>query len=151
MLQLYPWPLSASVMLWPNPAFPPKSITSSFRSRVLTLNGFSLSPYNSEKEAQSHLLCPVRELSCYVRCTAALHKSECLFVLFKEQSQGQPLSTQRLAISQAYSSAGLHPPDGIRAHSTRGISTSTALHRGVSTQDICSAPFWESSTPFIRF
>ena len=36
---------SSSAILSPNPAFTPKSITSSFRSRVITLNGFSLPPH----------------------------------------------------------------------------------------------------------
>nr|XP_010790957.1 PREDICTED: uncharacterized protein LOC104963955 [Notothenia coriiceps] len=93
----------------------------------------------SEEEATSHLLCPVRALSCYVARTgpAALHRSQRLFLHYRERSLGQPLSAQRLshwlceAVSQAYVSSGVDPPENIKAHSTRGISSSTALHGGI--------------------
>lgn len=135
----------SSAVLRPNPTFTPKSITNSCKSRFIMLVELSLPPHNSEKEANSHLLCHVHMLTCYVKRTAALHKSDCLFIHFRNQSQVKPLFPQCLSqwlcetISQAYSSSGLRPPDGLRAHSARGISTSTALHEGISVQDICSA------------
>lgn len=79
----------SSVVLQPNPAFTPENIMSYFRSRAIMLEGFSLPPHNSEEEAHSHLLGPVCALACYVKCTATLHKSEWLFILFRNQSQGQ--------------------------------------------------------------
>ena len=147
----------SSAILRPNPAFTPKSITSSFRSRVITLNGFSLPPHQSEEEATAHLLCPVRALACYVKRTEALRKSQQLFVHYREHSQGLPLTKQRLshwlcdAITQAYVSAGAEPPETIRAHSTRGISSSVALQRGMPMEDICTAASWASPCSFIRF
>ena len=48
----------SSAVLRPNPAFMPKVITSSFRSRVITLDGFFPPPHRSEEEATSHLSCP---------------------------------------------------------------------------------------------
>lgn len=147
----------SSAILRPNPAFTPKSITSSFRSRVITLDGFFPPPHKSEEEATSHLLCPVRALSCYVARTAALRRSQRLFVHYREHSQGHPLSKQRLshwlceAVSQAYLSSGMDPPGSIRAHSTRGISSSTALHGGMTVEDICTAASWSSPCSFIRF
>ena len=66
----------------------------------------------------SHLLCPVRALACYVSRTAAMRRSQRLFVHYREQSQGLPLSAQRLshwlceAVSQAYLSSGAEPRGG---------------------------------------
>lgn len=54
-------------------------------------------------------------------------------------------------ISLAYSSKSLVPPSGIRAHSTRGISTSWALFKGVTIQDICEVASWSSPLTFARF
>ena len=85
----------SSAILRPNPAFTPKSITSSFRSRVITLNGFSFPPHQSKEEATAHLLCPVRALAVYVKRTEALRKSQQLFVHYREHSQGLRLMCQR--------------------------------------------------------
>nr|XP_033946513.1 uncharacterized protein LOC117452146 [Pseudochaenichthys georgianus] len=147
----------SSAVLRPNPAFMPKMITSSFRSRGITLDGFFPPPHTSEEEATSHLLCPVRALSCYIARTATLRKSQRLFVHYREHSLGQPLSAQRLshwlceAVSQAYVYSGVDPPENIKAHSTRGISTSMALHGGMTVEDICNAASWSSPCSFIRF
>ncbi|KAK2902582.1 hypothetical protein Q8A73_012328 [Channa argus] len=131
-------------VLRPNPAFMPKCITSSFRSRVITLEGFFTPPHTSEEHASSHLLCPVRALSYYVERTSTIRRSERLFVHYREGFAGLPLSAQRLchwlceAIFQAYESAEAQTPEVIRAHSTRGIASSVSLLRGVSVEDICS-------------
>ena len=124
---------------------------------MITLDGFFPPPHRSEEEATSHLLCPVRALSCYVARTAALRRSQRLFVHYRERSIGQPLSAQRLshwlceAVSQAYVSSGMDPPENINAHSTRGIFSSTALHGGMSVEDICIAASWSSPCSFIQF
>ncbi|KAK2898066.1 hypothetical protein Q8A73_014446 [Channa argus] len=144
-------------VLRPNPAFMPKCITSSFRSRVITLEGFCTPPHTSEEDASSHLLCPVRALSYYVERTSTIRRSERLFVHYREGSAGLPLSAQCLshwlceAIFQAYESSGAQPPEGIRAHSTRGIVSSVALLRGVSVEDICLAASWSSTCSFVQF
>ena len=131
-----------SATLRPNPAFMPKNITSSFRSRVIVLDAFYPPPHGSEEEASSHLLCPVRALSCYVTRTATLRRSQRLYVHYREQSLGLPLPAQRLshwlceAISLAYSASGVDVPGNIRAHSTRSLSSSAVLHGGLSVADI---------------
>jgi len=87
---------------------------------VITLDGFFPPPHTSEEEATSHLLRPVRALSCYTACAAALRSSQRLFVHYRERSIGQPLSAQRLshglceAVSQAYVYSGLDPPENIK-------------------------------------
>lgn len=147
----------SSATLRPNPAFMPKVITSSFKSRIVSLEGFFPPPHRNEAEEESHRLCPVRALSLYVERTAPLRKTQQLFVHYREHSQGKPLSKQRLAhwlceaITQAYIAAGEDPPPGIRAHSTRAVSSSTALFSGMSVEDICTAASWASPCPFIRF
>ena len=76
---------------------------------------------------------------------------------YSKQSLGLPLSAQRLshwlceAVAQAYLSSGVDPPESIRAHSTRGISSSTALHEGMTVEDICTAASWSFPCSFIRF
>lgn len=51
----------------------------------------------------------------------------------------------------AYKSLDLEPPVGLLAHSTRGVSSSWALHRGVSVSEICRAAGWSSVHTFVRF
>jgi len=64
--------------LRPNPSFVPKSLRSSFRSRAIQLGGFSLPPHIGDREAKLHLLCQ----ACYVERTAAIRRTEQLFVCF---------------------------------------------------------------------
>ncbi len=42
-------------------------------------------------------------------------------------------------------------PLDIRAHSTRGVASSTALFRGVPLEDICMAAGWSSPHTFVKF
>ncbi len=51
----------------------------------------------------------------------------------------------------AYSNKGLVSPPGLRAHSTRGMSTSWVIFKGVMLQDICEAASWSSLHTFARF
>ncbi len=68
--------------------------------------------------------------------------------------QGQAVSKQRLAkwvvrlIELAYHSAGMTPPQGVVAHSTRGVAASWALS---SLEDVCAAAGWSSSMTFAKF
>src|SRR4029434_4303347 len=56
-----------------------------------------------------------------------------------------------LAIVLSYKSLSLDPPEKLHAHSTRGVSSSWALLKGVSVEDICKAASWNSRHTFIRF
>ena len=142
--------------LRPNAAFVPKVVTSTYRSRVITLEGFSLPPHLTEEEERLHCLCPVRALACYVERTKGLRRSTQLFVCYGQGALGQALSSQRLShwlcdcITSAYESAGGVAPEGLRAHSTRGLAASTALLRGVCVQDICTAASWASPSSFVQ-
>lgn len=150
-------PGRSRVRFCPNPAFVPKVLDSAFRCSTVELEAFHPPPFSSEEERRLHGLCPVRALHVYVSRTAALRKVDQLFVSCAAPHKGKPVSSQRLshwiveAISLAYTCKGVVPPQGLRAHSTRGVATSWALFRGVSVGDICAAASWASPHTFVRF
>ena len=143
------------VTLKPNPAFVPKNFLS--RSVPADLRSFYPPPHTSEEDRLLHSLCPVRALTMYLRKTASFREGSQLFVAFGAGVRGKPITKVRLsrwiveAIQLAYVSKGTPPPGGLRAHSTRGISASWALFRGVSIQDVCAAASWSSPSTFARF
>ena len=104
-----------------------------------------------------HSLCPVCALRTYINRTQGVHLCDQLFVCFANPAKGKALSKQRLshwiveAISVAYSSRGPSLPQGVKAHSTRGMVASWALFKGISVSDICAAASWSSPHTFVRF
>ncbi len=133
------------ISLLPNPSFLPKVLLRSFVSRPLVLKHFHPPPHNSAESARLHLICPVRALRRYISCTQQIRHSNQLFVCYGDSVQGQVVSKQRLVkwvvrlIELAYHSAGMTRPQGVVAHSTRGVSASWALFRGASLEDVCSS------------
>ncbi|XP_056116182.1 uncharacterized protein LOC130092366 [Rhinichthys klamathensis goyatoka] len=147
-------PEDAGVVLRPNPAFMPKIVNS---ITPLELRAFYSPPFASSKQQKLNELCPVRALRIYIERTKGFRECDQLFVSWVKPRKGKPITKQRLshwiveAISLAYSSKGHEPPAGLRAHSTRGMSTSWALFKGVTIQDICEAASWSSPHTFARF
>ncbi|XP_050972479.1 uncharacterized protein LOC127169281 [Labeo rohita] len=145
------------VSLKTNPAFVPKVSESALAYNQADLMAFHPPPFSSPEEERLHCLCPVRALRCYVNRTKALRKSNQLFVSWADSHRGKPISRQRLshwiveAIIVGYNSMGLSPPEGLRAHSTRGLASSWAWFKGVSIRDICAAASWASPHTFVRF
>ncbi|XP_029975786.1 uncharacterized protein LOC115408980 [Salarias fasciatus] len=145
---------NARVTLQPNPAFMPKVLGS---CSPIDLLSFNPPPFSSDEQKRLHMLCPVRALRVYIDRTKSCRKSDQLFVSWAKSRLGRPVSKQRLshwivwAIALAYNAKGLQPPEGLRAHSTRGLTTSWALFRGVSVEEICAAASWASSHTFARF
>ncbi|XP_073683991.1 uncharacterized protein [Garra rufa] len=145
------------VSLKTNPAFVPKVSDSALACNQVDLIAFHPPPFSSPEEERLHCLCPVRALRCYVNRTKTLRKSSQLFVSWANSHKGKPISRQRLshwvveAIIVGYNSRGLEAPGGLKAHSTRGLSTSWALFKGVSVPDICAAASWASPHTFVRF
>ena len=146
------------VTLRPNPAYQPKVLSSHYRSMVIDLGAFSPPPFNTDEERRLNTLCPVRSLLAYVSRTRSFRTSDQLWVCFGAGTRrGGPLSKQRLAhwivdaILLAYASSGQPPPDGIKAHSTRGVSTSWALFQGISVEDMCAAASWSSHHTFVKY
>ncbi|KAI2667323.1 Signal recognition particle SEC65 subunit [Labeo rohita] len=128
----------AGVVLKPNPAFMLKVVNA---INPLELIAFYPRPFASSEQQKLNTLCPVRALRIYTERTRGFRGSDQLFVSWMRPRTGKPITKQRLshwiveAISLAYSSKGLVPPPGLRAHSTRGMSTSWALFKGVTLQD----------------
>lgn len=150
-------PEEAGVVLRPNPAFLPKVFSDCPLNReVVELRSLYFSQMENGERRHS-LVCPVRALRVYVLRTQALRKTDQLFVCFKPERLGQPLSKARLshwivdAIQQAYVGTGAPFPSGVRAHSTRGMATSWALWRGASISEICTAATWSVPSTFARF
>ncbi len=80
-----------------------------------------------------------------------------LFVCFGGQQKGKAVSKQRLAhwivetIVSAYQAWHFPRSIGVRAQSTRGVSSSWALAQGTSIADICRAAGWATPNSFARF
>ncbi|XP_066533946.1 uncharacterized protein [Hoplias malabaricus] len=150
-------PGDTKVTLCPNATYVPKVLPMSYSSLAFELNSFSPPPFTSEVQQRLHMLCPVRALRTYINRTQDFRRCDQLFVCFAKPVRGRALSKQRLshwvleAISIAYSSKGMDLPEGVRAHSTRGIATSWALFKGVPVGDICAAASWASPHTFVRF
>ena len=143
------------VIFKPNPAFVPKNHLAVVMPTELM--AFHPPPFASEEDRGLHCLCPVRALRLYVQRTAARDRPSQLFVSLGPGSPGKAVSKSTLsrwivdAIRLAYTSRGAPVPEGLRAHSTRGVSTSWALCRGVSIQDVCMAASWSSPSTFAAF
>ncbi len=130
-------PNDSKVILKPRLCYVPKVLSTPFRYQVIALS--TLSPLTGSQES---LLFPVRALKVYIECSASYRKSEQHFVGFGNHAKGGPVTKQRMsrwlvdAITLTYSSLGLQCTIGVRAHSTRGITSSWA---------------WSSPSTFVRF
>ena len=148
-------PGMSKAILHPRPGYVPK--VPRMAGCPIILQAYCPPPHESAEQERLHLLCPVRALRTYVHRSSSWRNSSALFVCFGGRNRGNPVSKQRLAhwvveaITQAYEVRGHASPLGIRAHSTRGIASSSALARGVPIEDICAAAGWSSPHTFIRF
>ena len=143
------------VFLRPNAAFVPKNLH--VPERPVELEAFRPPPFASPEEERLNRLCPVRALRCYVQRTRQVRKTSQLFVTHGPGPGGKTASRPTLsrglveAIQLAYTSRGVEPPEGIKAHSTRGVSASWAVTRGVSIQEVCEAANWSTPSTFATF
>ena len=144
------------VLLKPNLAFVPKNRV--VIHEPVELVAFHPPPFTGVEDERLHRLCPVRALKLYCERTRTMRTSSQLFV-----SYGQSKNTRKAvakptlsrwiveAIKLAYDCAKVPVPEGLRAHGTRGVSTSWAAARGVSVQEICTAANWSSPSTFAVF
>ena len=103
------------------------------------------------------LLCPVRALRCYLQRTERLQPHpRSLFV--SPRSSWRPLSKNavsfflREVITQAYASGSTPGPSTRpRAHSIRGMATSTAFLRNHPVRKVLEAACWRSPSVFTSF
>ena len=111
----------------------------------------------SEEDRRLNCLCPVRALKAYCDRTVGSRSSDQLFVEMGNVLVRKPVSRPTLsrwivdAIKEAYASAGVEVPVALRAHSTRALSASWALAKGVSVQEICVAANWSSPSTFAAY
>ncbi len=119
------------------------------------LQAFSPSPLSEGDDLC--LLYPVRALNMHVDRSSQWRQSLQLLVCFGAVCKGLAASKHAAshrvkdAISLAYEVRSLPSPLDIRAHSTRGVASSTALFRGVPLDDICMAAGWASPHTFVKF
>ncbi len=143
------------VILHPHPNYLPKVPFSTMNPVVL--EAFCPPPFTTPEQERLHLLCPVRALQIYVHHTSQWRKSEQLFICYGGRNRGAAATKHtvshwvRNAIALAYEARGRASPLGVRAHSTRGVASSTALARGVPLQQVCDAAGWSSLHTFVRF
>ena len=146
-------PDGSGVILWPNVAFLPKVLTTTYVNQPIKLACFD----PPSGEGGSPLLCPVRALQAYIDATAGIRQGDQLFVCYGGPRRGSALSKQRLShwivdtIEHAYRTSARPPPSGVRGHSTRGVAASWAALRGVPLDVICAAASWASPSTFTRF
>ncbi len=146
-------PNVSKIVLKPRHGYMPKVLSTPFRTQVITLSAHP----PSEQDQGLNLLCPVRALRIYIEGFSPIRQSEQLFVCFGGRTKGSPVTKQKLSrwiidtITLSYSSLGQQCPMGVRALSTRGISSSWAWFSGVSIAEICAAAGWASPSTFARF
>ena len=98
----------------------------------------------------------MRALKTYTGKTAATGRPDQLFVSLG-LGTGKAVAKSTLsrwivdAIRLAYTSRGASVHEGLRAHSTRGMSASWALCRGISIQDVYAATSWSSPSTFATY
>ncbi len=130
-------PSLVKVTLRPRPGYVPKVLSTSFCSQVVTLHSFHPPPFASGEDERLHMLCPVWALKIYVDCSSHWRKSPQLLVCFGAGCRGLATSNHRIyhwvrdAILLAYEVRGLSSPLSVWAHSTRTVTSSQAIFRGV--------------------
>uniref|UniRef100_A0A803JI75 Tyr recombinase domain-containing protein n=1 Tax=Xenopus tropicalis TaxID=8364 RepID=A0A803JI75_XENTR len=138
------------------PSFVPKVGSSFHINQDITIPSFCSKP-SSPKEVALHALDPVRALKFYLHRTKDIRQSSALFIVPAGPQKGFPASKATLsrwireAIRRAYIARGKQPPLHLKAHSTRGISTSWAFRNRASAEQVCRAATWSSIHSFTKF
>ena len=104
------------------------------------------------------LLCPVRALRMFLKCTHS-HRWQCrrLFLPYRTSYDADIMKATIMRwivslVNMAYRSALTKlPSNPIRAHEIRAISTSLAEAKGVSLPHIMNATYWRSAITFISY
>jgi hypothetical protein len=139
-----------------NPLFLPKVASSKNINAKIVLKAFLPNPRNA-KHTRLHSLDVVRALKLYIERTDPIRTSSQLFLSYQEGRQGRPITKDTIArwikqcILRAYDKKNKDAPVGVKAHSTRSMSTSWAEVYGASAESICEAATWSSDTTFCKF
>uniref|UniRef100_A0A803J3I0 ribonuclease H n=1 Tax=Xenopus tropicalis TaxID=8364 RepID=A0A803J3I0_XENTR len=144
-----------SVVLRPILQFLPKVVSPLHINEPIILPAF-VPNMNAQEGAAWKSLDVHYCLQIYLQKTENVRKTDRLFVIPAGPRKGQPAKTATLrrwivmAIQKAYKEQGEPVPQGIRAHSTRGIASSWAAEAGAQPEAICRAATWATSNTFIR-
>ena len=100
------------------------------------------------------LLCPVRCLREYVSRTSGVVNRACrLFVSPRNPSRAMSKNAVSYFLREVISESGASREPGVvpRAHSIRGVATSTAFHRNWSVSRVLDRACWKSSSVSASF
>ncbi|XP_073432369.1 uncharacterized protein [Dendrobates tinctorius] len=142
-----------SLILKTDPSYLPKRATKFHRSQEICLPSFYENP-STQDEEKYHTLDVKRAVLAYLDRTSPWRQSRSLFVSFQGSRKGSAVTSGTIsrwirdAITMAYLTKGEDPPLGIKAHSTRAISSSWAERANVPIEQICKAATWSSPSTF---
>ncbi|XP_078233695.1 uncharacterized protein LOC144583561 [Pogona vitticeps] len=142
------------VVLHTDVSFLPKVVSQFHLNQPLILPTLFPNP-SDDTERMFHMLDVRRALAFYVSRTKQFRLSNRLFLCYFGSKKGLPASPSTLSrwlvstISLAYQLTHRTPPDGLRAHSTRAVASSTALLRGIDVPDICRTATWSNVSTFV--
>ncbi|CAJ0920217.1 unnamed protein product [Ranitomeya imitator] len=144
------------VVFRPPPYFLPKVVSTFHLNEDIVLPSFCPAPTHP-LERSLNKLDLVRAVRIYLDRTSTFRKTDSFFVIPDGTRQGQPASKAtiarwiRMAILEAYRVKNRVPPPGIKAHSTRAVGASWAVHHRASALQLCKAATWSSIHTFAKF
>ncbi|XP_041427211.1 uncharacterized protein LOC121396402 [Xenopus laevis] len=144
------------VVLRPTADFLPKVVSDFHLNQDIVVPSLCPNP-KGPIENKLHTLDVVRAISCYLKATEGVRRSDALFIIPNGPKRGTKAAKSTLSkwirsiISRAYAVKGKDPPIHVRAHSTRSVSTSWAFRHNASADQICKAATWASLHTFTRF
>ena len=136
-----------------NPAFIPKVNNPQNREKEVFFTPFC-PRNNTASNCTLYTLCIQRAVKKYVQATKAFRKSDQLLICFAGAKKGQAATKTtisrwvRTAVQSAYRARDLEPPQGIKAHDTRGVAASWAQFNNASLSDICDTASWSNQCTF---
>ncbi|CAJ0929923.1 unnamed protein product [Ranitomeya imitator] len=144
------------VVFRPPPSFLPKVVSTFHLNEDIVLPSFCPAPTHP-LERSLNKLDLVRAVRIYLDRTSTFRKTDSFFVIPDGTRRGQPASKAtiarwiRMAILEAYQVKNRVPPPGIKAHSTRAVGASWAVHHRASALQLCKAATWSSIHTFAKF
>ncbi|CAJ0926027.1 unnamed protein product [Ranitomeya imitator] len=144
------------VVFRPPPSFLPKVVSTFHLNEDIVLPSFFPAPTHP-LERSLNKLDLVRAVRIYLDRTSSFRKTDSFFVIPDGTRRGQPASKAtiarwiRMAILEAYRVKNRVPPPGIKAHSTRAVGASWAVHHRASALQLCKAATWSSIHTFAKF
>ncbi|CAJ0966040.1 unnamed protein product [Ranitomeya imitator] len=144
------------VVFRPPPSFLPKVVSTFHLNEDIVLPSFCPAPTHP-LERSLNKLDLVRAVRIYLDRTSSFRKTDSFFVIPDGTRRGQSASKAtiarwiRMAILKAYRVKNRVPPPGIKAHSTRAVGASWAVHHRASALQLCKAATWSSIHTFAKF